>query len=53
MMFREIHEVKEEEKVDNEKAMNWMNIKPETNMTTNEVDGFWAMEFQKLAEAED
>ena len=53
MMFREIHEIREEEKVNNRKDNNWKNIKPETNMTSKEVDNFWASEFRRLAEAED
>ena len=52
MMFREIHEVKEE-KVNNVKAENWKNIKPENNMTSDEVDDFWNSEFLRLSEAED
>lgn len=53
MMFREIHEIREEEKVNNKKAENWKSIKPETKMTSEEVNDFWSSEFRRLAEAED
>jgi hypothetical protein len=52
MMFREIHEIREE-KVNNKKQEDYLNIKPKTNMTSEEVESFWAEEFRKLSEAED
>lgn len=51
-MFREIREIRTEEKLKNiEKKveeLSYTRIKPETNMTVNEVKDFWKGVFSNL-----
>ena len=48
-MFREIREVKGEERINDQKQKNYnyLKIKPEHEMTTEEADKFWMKEILK------
>lgn len=52
MGFREIKEIKSEEKITDRKAenQNYLKIKPESKMTMDEMAAFWAEEFRKAGE---
>lgn len=48
-MFREIHEIREEEAInDNQNSIAYKQIKPEADV--DDIDAFWANEFAKAAE---
>lgn len=47
-MFREIHEVREEEAINNQNSTAYKQIKPETDDI--DVEDFWIVEFAKAAE---
>lgn len=47
-MFREIHEIRNEEAITNRNSTAYKQIKPESDI--DDIDAFWANEFAKAAE---